>query len=171
MGTMTRDERRAIVSDRRRAIAVDRCIDVYSADTSLGWRIVRQVTALYAFHRVVEGKWRELFDSIGNFYGVQVVPAVKTDQELPSGSSAATITFRDNMLYAGCGGRSRTIGRSEDFRITRYSQVSCKALPPEDRIERVIAKVQQWPYPASRIDNGRGQPCFGDRAIRVYPHR
>jgi hypothetical protein len=153
----------------RRELRDVRCIDVYSADTSLGWRVVRQVTALYAFQRVVEGKWRELFDSIGNFYGVQVVPAAKTDQELPSGTSATTITARDAQLFAGLGGKSQTIGRSEDFRLTRSSRVTCKALPPEDHIERVMAKVAQWPYPASRIDDGRGKPMLGDRAIRCYP--
>jgi hypothetical protein len=170
MGDITRDERRAIASERRRAIALDRCIDVYSADTSLGYRLVRQVTALYAFNKVAEGQWQEIFDSLGNFRGVKMLAAVKSDQELPSGTSATTITARDKMLFAGLGGPSRTIGRDENYRITRYSSITGKALPPEDSIERVIAKVQQWPFPASRIDNGREMRVFGDRAIRCYPH-
>jgi hypothetical protein len=44
-----------------------------------------------------------------------------------------------------------------------------KALVPEDAIERAQEKVKQWPWPASRIDDGRGEPVFGDRAVRVYP--
>lgn len=148
---------------------LDRSIDVFAADTSLGWRIVRQVSAMYAYQKVTEGKWVEIFDDIGNFYGVKIVAAVKSDQELLSGTSATTVTARDAMLYAGLGGASQTIGRSEDYRITRYSRVTCKALPPEDRIERVMAKVAQWPYPASRIDDGRGKAIFGDRAMRCYP--
>jgi hypothetical protein len=161
MGKIPRNERRAIM--------LDRCVDVYAADTSLGWRIVRKVSAILAYNKVVEGKWVEIFDDIGNFYGVKVVASVTSDQELPSGTSATTITARDAMLQAGLGGRSQTIGRSEDYRITRYSRVTCKALPPEDRIERVMAKVAQWPFPASRLDDGRGKAIFGDRAIRCYP--
>ena len=169
MGDLSRHDRRAILAENRRAIALDRCIDVYSADTSLGWRIVRKVTALYAFNKVIEGKWVEIFDDIGNFYGVQIIAAVKSDQELPSGSTAATITYLELIRNAGLEGRSRTMGRDENYRITRYSSVSSKALPPEDNIERAIAKVKQWPFPASRIDDGRGTPIYGDRAIRCYP--
>lgn len=156
-------------SQRRAAGSGDRCIDVYAADVSRGWRVVRQVTPEVAYRKVLEGKWSEQFDAIGNFFGVQVVAAVKTDQELPSGTSATTITARDSMVFAGLAGPSRTIGMNEDRRIGRYSAVTCSALPPEDRIERVIAKVQQWPYPASRIDSGRGPVRYGDRALRVYP--
>lgn len=164
-------------TQRRAAGSGARCIDVYAADVSRGWRIVRQVTPEFAFRKVNEGKWREQFDEFGNFFGVQVIAAVKTDQELPSGTSATTITARDSMVYAGLAGRSRTMGMSEDRRIGRYSHVTGNALPPEDRIERVIAKVQQWPYPASRIDSGvqshtsfdRSRIIYGDRAPRVYP--
>jgi hypothetical protein len=169
MGDLSRHNRRAIVGAHRREAALDRCIDVYAADTSRGWRIVRKVTALYAFDRVVEGKWQEIFDGMGNFHGVKILAAVKSDQELPSGTSATTITARDAQLFAGLGGKSQTIGRSEEFRLTRASRTTCKALPPEDHIERVMAKVAQWPYPASRVDDGRGVKIFGDRAIRCYP--
>jgi hypothetical protein len=158
---------------------LDCSIDVYAADTSRGWRVVRQVTPIQAYNKVTRGKWHELFDELGNFFGVQVTAAVKTDQDLQSGATAATITYKENVLYS-CGGPSHTIGMSEDARITRYSNRLCRALPPEDRMERVIAKVQQWPFPASRIDNGRGPVPneiysrvgeYGDRALRVYPPR
>lgn len=154
-------------SDRRSARG-ERCVDVYSAEMSCGWRIIRQVTARYAYDKVIEGRWRELFDDLGNFLGVQVVNALKTDQDLPSGTSATTITARDSMLFAGLGGPSRTITMNEDARISRFNAKTCRALPPEDHIERVIAKVQQWPFPASRIDSGDAMR-FGDRAVRVYP--
>lgn len=154
---------------QRRAAFSDRSIYVYGADTSRGWRIVQVVTPESAYKKVMEGKCSELFDDLGNFLGVQILAAVKTDQDLPSGTSTTTITARDVLYFVGGGGKSRTIGMSEDRRITRYSPVTCKALPPEDRVERVIAKVQQWPFPASRIDSGRGPVKFGDRATRVYP--
>jgi hypothetical protein len=141
---------------------------VFPADVSRGWRVVRQVTATHAFEKVTLGKWREVFDDGGNFLGCQVLATFRTDQDLPSGASSTSITWREAMLYAGLGGESRTIGMNEDQRITRQNLVS-RSLPPEDRIERVMAKVECWPYPASRIDDGRGAPVFGDRAIRIYP--
>lgn len=152
--------------DRRLDAARD--IDVYAADTSLGYRIVRQVTPMRAYEKVIAGQWRELFDDMGNFFGVQVVAAVKTDQDLPSGTSASYITPKESRIYVGLEGRSETIGRNEEYRITHTNRFTGRP-EPEDRIERVIAKVQQWPFPASRIDNGCGPMQFGDRAIRVYP--
>ena len=169
-GGITRHDRRAIEQESKRNIAIDRSIDVYSADTSQGWRIIRKVTAIYAFEKVVAGYWKEIFDHIGNFIGVQILAVVKSDEEIPSGATAATITFIEIIRNAGLEGRSRTIGRDENFRITRENPKDGKPLPPEDNIERAIAKVKQWPFPASRIDNGRGKPVFGDRAIRCYPH-
>jgi hypothetical protein len=155
-----------------RASIVDRSIDVYVADQSRGWRVVRQVTPVFAYDKVSRGLWSEMFDSYGTFVGVQVIAAVKTDQDLLSGASSVTITANEVMINAGCRGRSRTIGMCEEQRINRRADGpngDGRALPPEDRIERVMAKVKQWPLPASRIDDGRGKPVYGDRALRVYP--
>jgi hypothetical protein len=157
-------------ASQRRAAGSIRCIDVYPADVSLGWRIVRQVTPEFAYKKVLDGQWREAFDDCGNFLGCQVIAAIGIDRELSDEEeSASTITAHENRLNAGLDGRSRTIGMSEDRRITRRHPKTWSALPPEDAIERAIAKVQQWPYPASRIDNGRGPIAYGDRAIRVNP--
>jgi hypothetical protein len=159
--TMSRKDRRSFG---------DYCIDVYAADTSRGWRITRQTTPAIAYKKVLSGKYREVFDDFGNFFGVQIIAAAKTDLELVSDEdSTTTITARENRLNAGLAGQSHTIGLTEDRRITRQHPVTFAVLPPEDGIERVRAKVNQWPYPASRIDNGRGAPFFGDRAVRVYP--
>lgn len=170
MGHMSRNGRRAIA---------DRCIDVYAADTSRGWRVVRQVTPLYAYDKVALGKWHELFDDFGNFYGVQVVAAVRCDMDLMSDEdSATTITASESKQNAGLDGPSMTFGQSEDFRIDRHHPITGTAQPPEDWIERAQQKVKEWPFPASRIDNGRDPlPTkiysrvgeYGDRALRVYP--
>lgn len=154
---------------QRRARSGDLSIDVYPADESRKWRAIRKVTPLYAWDKVSRGLWSELFDDFGNFYGVQILAIVKTDKDLPSGATATTITAADSKLCAGLSGPSRTLGLTEEGRITRFHSVTCRPLPPEDRIERAIAKVNQWPMPASRIDNGTGAPVFGDRAVRVYP--
>jgi hypothetical protein len=120
------------------------------------------VSPTFAYNKVMNGKWRECFDDFGNFYGVQVVAAGRCDMDLISDEdSVTTITAAESKQNAGLDGPSRTFGRSEDFRISRRQ--------PEDWIERAQVKVQQWPFPASRIDNGRGPVRFGDRAIRVYP--
>jgi hypothetical protein len=172
---MNRRARRELYADRRRAIFSEdakRCIDVYPADESSGVRVIRQVSPAFAFEKVARGLWIELFDGYGSFIGVQVIAAVKSDQDLQSGASSLTITAKEVMINAGCRGRSRTIGMCEEQRINRRADGpndDGHALPPEDRIERVLAKVRQWPLPASRIDDGRGKPVFGDRAIRVYP--
>jgi hypothetical protein len=159
---MSRGERRSIHSDR--------CIDVYAADSSRGWRVTRQVTAEYAYEKVVVGNWREVYDTYGTFLGCQVLARIRTDSDMPSSEdgSTTTITAPENKRASGLNGISQTIRMCEEQRITRHSR-AYTVLPPEDLIERAMIKVRQWPLPASRIDNGRGLPVYGDRACRVYP--
>jgi hypothetical protein len=76
------------------------------------------------------------------------------------------------MIYAGQAfkfGVSRTAGLTEMQRSERRGKFD-KILPLEDHIERIAAKVLVWPYPASRIDGGSGEPVYGDKAVRVYPN-
>ncbi|WP_420239243.1 hypothetical protein ACOBR2_06595 [Telmatobacter bradus] len=156
-------------ASQRRLENRSRCIDVYPADTTLGWRVVRQVRLTEAAQHLAAGAWREVYDERGNFLGCQVLLSICTDQELPSGASSTSITLGEVMLNAGLGGRSRTLGRSEEWRLTRPKRPNGRRPAPEDAIERAIEKVKQWPWPASRVDDGSGAPKFGDRAVRVYP--
>jgi hypothetical protein len=145
---------------------------LYPADTTLGWRVIRRVTAAQGVAKLAAGQWREVFDEYGNHWGYQVVANFRTDQELPSGASSSSITVREMLLNAGVffpNGKSRTAGMTEDKRISRKHPISGKKLAPEDAVERARAKVSQWPHPASRIDDGTGAPRYGDLAVRVYP--
>ncbi len=101
----------------------------------------------------------------GNHVGYQVLANLTKDEDLPSGASSSSITASECELNCG---KSRTVGLPEDKRISRRTRMG-RALPPEDAVERAQAKVRMWPHSASRIDNGRGDPVYGDRAVRVYP--
>jgi hypothetical protein len=143
-------------------------ISLYPAETILGWRVVGTTTHAKAADKLTRGEWRVVEDEQHNFLGYQVLAAYKKDEDLPSGASSSSITVNEAQLNAGLHGRSRTTGMSEDERISRRSKDG-KALPPEDAIERAREKVMQWPFPASRIDDGTGKPVFGDKAVRIYP--
>lgn len=129
---------------QRRAEFGERCINLYPPDTALGWRVIRQVTPAEATKKVASGQWREVFDEHGNFWGYQVLANFKTDSDLPSGASSTSITARECELNAGLGGRSRTMGMIEADRISRRHPKMGKALPPEDAVERAIAKVKEF---------------------------
>jgi hypothetical protein len=154
--------------NQRRQEKGERSVNVYPPDTSLGWRVIYMVSALKAAERLAAGVWREVYDEYGSFWGCQVVANFGKDEAILSGASSTSITVSELELNAGLRGKSRTVGLSEEQRIARINGKG-KPLPPEDAIERAQAKVKQWPYPASRIDDGRGEPKYGDRAVRVYP--
>lgn len=153
---------------RAQSRACDGAISLYPAETSLGWRVIGTTTRERGLEKLAGGEWREVFDEHHNFWGYQILANFKKDEDLPSGASSSSITVSECCLNAGLGGRSHTSGMPEEKRISRRSEEG-KALPPEDAIERAIEKIKQWPWPASRIDDGSGAPIFGDRAVRVYP--
>jgi hypothetical protein len=149
--------------------------DLYPPTTTLGWRVIRKVTAAEVDDALARSLWREVYNELGNFAGYQIKPNFQTDDDLPTGWSSrpigVTVTISEMDLNAGTKfkrGKSRTLGQSEDKRIARKSAVG-KALPPEDAVERAIEKVKLWPFPANRIDDGTGEPVYGDRAVRCYP--
>jgi len=144
-------------AQQRRAQQGERCMNLYPPDTTLGWRVIRQVSQAQALKKLACGQWRAVNDEQGNFLGYQVLATFKTDNELPSGASSTSITVNECELNAGLRGKSRTWGMNEEDRISRRHPTSGKALPPEDAIERAIAKVREWPLP------------HGDRAVRAYP--
>jgi hypothetical protein len=149
--------------------------NLYAAETTLGWRVIDQVPMSLGAEKVARGKWREVFYEDGGFAGWQVLPAQACDRggkKIPSREGTpATITLAEVQRNAGLFGRSRTLGQPEWKRLRRHAKYDKeKILAPEDAIERAIRKVQQWPFPASRIaTDDDGKPVFGDRAIRVYP--
>lgn len=115
--------------------------------------------------QIANKQWCVLTFEDGSFAGYGIVSAAPE-----SASSPCSLTARDSMRHAGCYGRSRTLGLTEKERAEQQPLPRKYRKPVvEDAIERSIRKVQQWPYPASRVDNGRGAPVYGDRAVRVYP--
>lgn len=155
--------------------------NLYAANTSMGWRVIRQISGAYAAIKVASGEWRPVsYEQSGDLAGYQEVPA-RFSPPVFSGpgvkipgmrSVAATITLKEMQMNAGLFGRSRTLGRAEWKRKARHAKYDKdKVLAPEDAIERAVEKVRLWPYPASVIGvDERGAPVFGDKAVRVYPH-
>jgi hypothetical protein len=142
---------------RLRASNEAHSLNLYPADVTLGWRVIRRVSQARGERKLALGEWREVHDEYGNLQGYQVLATFKTDLDLPSGASSTSITVSECELNAGLRGKSRTYGLDEDERLSRRNQQTGKALPPEDAIERARAKVREWPL------------AHGDRARRVYP--
>ena len=131
--------------------------------------MVREVQQMDANLRVAEGRWRPVYYEDGMLAGFQSIP-VKEQVTPRLQAVPATITLKELERNAGLHGRSRTLGMPEWKRQQRSARFDAdKILDPEDAIERAVEKVRQWPYPASRVDEGQVEPVFGDRAVRVYP--
>jgi len=148
------------------------CLNLYSADIALGWRVIRTVRQCQGAKKVQLGEWRMVLNELGEHIGYQVLANFRTDRDLPSGASSTSITVTEILLNALTifrDGRSRTKGLSEEKRITRHRHIDGKALPPEDAVERAQAKVAAWPRPASHVIPGDQDSPMGDRAVRVYP--
>lgn len=155
-------------------------VNLFSANTALGWKVIRQVSVEFAIEKVALKKWREIwYESVDGgereLAGVQPLapePKKTLRQVLIERLVAVTITFAEVQRNAGLYGRSHTIGMSEWQRLRRHARFDeKKILAPEDATERAIEKVRLWPYPASVIgEDAKGQPIFGDKATRVYPH-
>jgi len=144
---------------------------LFSADISQGWRIVRRVSLDKGKRSVIEGRWREVTDDLGNHLGYQIISTNSVDSEMPTRQTPATISASEMTLYAGQAfsrGRSRTAGMTEDQRLSRAKLPNGRQLPPEDTIERLVGKVNAYTAPASRV-NLKGDPVYGDKAVRVYP--
>src|SRR5690242_6631755 len=159
-------------------------IDLFDENTSLGWRVKYRVSAALALEKIALKQWREIWFDNGELAGVQ---PLKPEQKKTLGKVlverliAVTITLPEVKRNAGVYGRSRTIGMPEWKRLRRQHVAKEKynrIVDPEDATERAIEKVRAWPFPASVMRDGRGaavvdehgEPVFGDKAVRVYPH-
>jgi len=135
---------------------------LYPAETLLGWRVIRNVSYAQGEEMVVQGKWREVYDEHGNHIGYQMRPSRSDDLEILSRSSSSGIVRSEMEINAGrvfSKGKSHTAGMSEARRMIRTNRDTGKALPPEDRIERVTSKVRVWPDV---------EACAND-ILRVWP--
>jgi hypothetical protein len=133
MGKPTASQRRACKGE----------ISLYPAETSLGWRVIGTTNSGAATEKLANGEWREVYDEYGNFWGYQVLATFKKDEDLVSGATSTSITVSECLLNAGLGGRSRTARLPEEKKIARRDRWG-HALPPEDAIERAVAKVAEF---------------------------
>jgi hypothetical protein len=127
---------------------------LYPSETSLGWRMIRMVSAVEGDSKVNAGEWRRVLDPISHLHiGYQLcAPEMsRGDYEMPSMFSPAAISAAEMQVNAGLHGGSRTAHLSEDRRLERRVV--------EDRVERTRAKVLVWP---------RVGPARGD-ILRVWP--
>jgi hypothetical protein len=125
--------------------ARDGAINLYPAETSLGWRVIRTTTATKAAEKLAAGEWREVYDEHGNLLGCQVLASFKKDDDLPSQPSSTDISAWESKLNAGLSGRSRTAGLPEEKRISlfRKTKDGLVRIAPEDAIERAVEKVKE----------------------------
>jgi hypothetical protein len=122
-------------------------LNLYPADTTLGWRVIGLTTALRAAEKLARNEWREVYDEHGTHLGYQVIANFKTDQDLSSNPSSCAVTVRESELYAGqCfrRGKSSTMGMPEDKRLSRPKGPNGRIPSPEDAVERAVEKVKEW---------------------------
>jgi hypothetical protein len=144
-------------------------LHLYAAETTLGWRVVRNTTETEAAEKLAKNRWWKVYDVQGNLLGYQIIADKRSDTEILSKPTACSITMRVCELNAGLDGRSRTLGMPEEKKLNRPPGPNGHIPVPDDAVERAIQKVRQWPHPASRIDDGTGVAVYGDKAVRVYP--
>lgn len=140
-------------------------LNVYPAETALGWRVVRQIGFGDAAQKVTLGHARWIHYESGDLAGIQMLASFALDYELPAGSpTPATITVMESRMNAGEFGRSHTAGMTEPERLSRHARYDDKAiLEPEDKIERAIAKVRIWPLLRNR------EPGLAVRVVKDAP--
>ena len=115
--------------------------------TPLGVTVHDYVTVREGDRMVLNGQARLHYDALGNPDGYELMPVAGSKVKNGDASSkptAALLTVKEMDLVAGQkfrGGRSRTAGRSEKERLTRVHPVTGKPLPPEDEVERAVAKL------------------------------
>jgi hypothetical protein len=123
-------------------------VPVFDLETTLGWRVIRNIRAEVAAMRLALGTWRRVNDGMGNFLGVQLMAAEDAAYR-PSGPTAAVLTLADMECVAGLRGSSRT-------RQLPASERRKETFTP-DMVERAEDRLAEWPL------------MHGDRAVRVYP--
>lgn len=120
-----------------------------------GFRVIRMETSENAERLVLREVLRPVFDQVtGALLGYRVdgAEAQKVDADVKSIRS--TITISPAEMELNCQ-RSRTYGLREEQRREREAN----GLEPEDRVERVRAKVRVY----ARIGSGKGD------ILRVWP--
>jgi hypothetical protein len=128
-------------------------IKLYAAETTLGWRVVREVPLEQGLQKESAGAWRRVLDPITHeLAGFQLISgkAERIDKDLSSIQSSSSISGpsrRDtpqklSEMEINAGQRSSTVWLNEEEREER----AAAGRPPEDRAERVQAKVAVYAH-------------------------
>lgn len=132
---------------------------VFAIETDRGWRVVRNVPQAEAELKVERGEFVRVYDELTKAcvgYKPSSGPSSPGDLDFPSHGSRPSITARESQTIAGARGRSRTVGMSEDRKISRRN-LSGHLCAPEDAVELAMEKFRVWPE-------------IGDtKAVRVSP--
>jgi hypothetical protein len=120
--------------------------NLYAADVTVGWFVVRLVSYSEGEQGVAEGTMLRVVDERGHPAGYQLVARKETTgEELPSQPTAIALTRKEAEALAGALGRSRTASMHPDDprRLERRNKKGV-LLPAEDFVERALAKVKAW---------------------------
>jgi hypothetical protein len=129
---------------RRRRRQQDGKLWLFSPVTTLGWRATRWIHPDEGERKVAIGQLRHVLDPSGKLIGYQMAEGMPRDENMPSRRAPVSLSVHDMELIAGQTfpkGKSKTAGLPEDLRISRVHPLSGRALPPEDDVERAVAKL------------------------------
>lgn len=131
----------------RRRSANCETFPLYLPPSPLGYTVHDWVTVREGDRLVVNGTAEIQYDGLGFPVGYRLKP-VAAGAKIQNGADARPVpvmlTVREMDLIAGQKfrrGRSRTAGRTELQRLSRVHPLTKKALPPEDEVERAVAKL------------------------------
>lgn len=114
---------------------------LFDTNITLGWRVVRDVSFAAGEAKVESGEWQRVYDAAMNHIGYQPMKGEKPiDEGIPSIHSCASISRSETEINAGLRGESHTAGMVEMERSRRIA----RGLMPEDKVERVVAKIRVW---------------------------
>ncbi len=159
------------------------------------WHYLGRISFQSAERKVDAGKWQRVYNQQNLHIGYEICDSnpeavlaslhrevkskvklgpVRRDKATAQASAekkvSICISSKEMQIYAGQvfkHGKSRTYGMTDEQRASRISERGNR-LSEEDAVERVVAKVELWPHPASRVAADERAP-YGDRAVRVYP--
>lgn len=114
---------------------------------SLGWRVTRRISREAGERMLVAGHAVQVHDEHGNMVGYHKVDAPLARNGVGANPMPVVLTAREMDLIAGQffrHGRSKTAGMSEAQRLSRIDPMTRRLLPPEDGIERALARLESY---------------------------
>jgi len=117
---------------------------LFDGNTALGWRVTRRISLDAGERMLASGHARRVNDHNGVHIGYQLQQPGPVKNGVPAKPTPALLSAREMDLIAGQAfthGASRTASMTEAQRLTRVHPLTNKLLPPEDEVERAVAKL------------------------------